>query len=83
MFAHVLALCFILRLLKRSNHYVPQSFRFAVTFLSVFFRRLCKILVEALIWLSEKLYLQKRLKGQKVYDIKFFYRILELQGDSD
>ena len=25
MFAHVLALCFILRLLKRSNHYAPKS----------------------------------------------------------
>ena len=24
MFAHVLALCFILRLLKRSNHYAPN-----------------------------------------------------------
>ena len=28
MFAHVLALCFLLRLLKRSNHYVPGRILF-------------------------------------------------------
>ena len=27
MFAHVLALCFILRLLKRSNHYALKKFK--------------------------------------------------------
>ena len=34
MFAHVLALCFILRLLKRSNHYVPYELNFAFIVMS-------------------------------------------------